>query len=157
MASFMRLEEFAAMSGKEEHEILELCSRGAMGFEDREDGMYIDISDGTKVAIAQGIEVLDGDAHNMPTQNFVEKTIGTIISFHEKVIGAKDETIDTLKRENVFLKEGLLSMQDIYDTDRDSIKLLNEQLRVAQEELEFMKRKYKLMWGQVIEKQAQQQ
>ena len=46
-------------------------------------------------------------------------------------------------------------MQDIYDTDRDSIKLLNEQLRVAQTELEFMKRKYKLMWGQVVEKQAQ--
>ena len=155
MASLIKLEEFAVMSGKEEHEILELCSQGKLSFIEREDGMYIDVAEGTKVAIAQGVEILYPDRHDMAGAHFVEKTIGTIVAFHEKVVVAKDETIDALKRENMFLKEGLLSMQDIYDTDKDSLKILNEQLRVAQEELEFMKRKYKLMWGQVIEKQTQ--
>ena len=155
MASLIKLEEFAAMSGKEEHEILELCSQGKLDFVEQDDGMYIDATEGTKVAIAQSIEVLDPDNHDNSTMQFAEKTIGTIVAFHEKVMVAKDETIDALKRENMFLKEGLLSMQDIYDTDKDSLKVLNEQLRIAQEELEFVKRKYKLMWGQVIEKQSQ--
>lgn len=155
MASLMRLEDFAQMSGKDEHEILELCSQGKLKFVENDEGMFIDMAEGTKVAIANSIEILDPDSSMQAGSNFIEKTIGTIVAFHEKVVEAKDETIEALKRENGFLKEGLLSMQDIYDTDRDSIKLLNEQLRVAQTELEFMKRKYKLMWGQVVEKQAQ--
>ncbi len=155
MASLIKLDEFAAMSGKEEHEIFELCSSGKLNFVEQEDGIYIDVAEGTKVAIAQGIEVLDPDSHDISNVQFMEKTIGTIVAFHEKVMVAKDETIDALKSENMFLKDGLLSMQDIYDTDKDSIKVLNEQLKIAQEELEFVKRKYKLMWGQVIEKQSQ--
>jgi len=154
MASLMKLEEFAHMSGMDEHEIFELCSEGKLKFIDKDDGIYIDVAEGTKVALASGVEILDPDKREVGGANFIEKTIGTIVAFHEKVVAAKDETIEAVKRENMFLKEGLLSMQDIYDTDRESIKLLNEQLRVAQEELEFMKRKYKLMWGQVVEKHA---
>lgn len=154
MASLMKIEEFAQMSGIDESEVLQMCSHGKLKFIENEDGMLIDMSEGTKVAIANSVEVLDHTKNYFPSADFVEKTIGTIVSFHEKVMVAKDETIDALKRENMFLKEGLLSMQEIYDTDRDSINILNEQLRIAQEELEFMKRKYRLMWGQVVEKHA---
>jgi|GEM_PF-3786509 hypothetical protein len=82
---------------------------------------------------------------------FVEKTIGTILSMHEKVLTAKDETVLTLKSENSFLKEALISMQEIYEEDRKTIQVLNEQLRVAQEDLNHAKKKYRLMWNKVLE------
>jgi len=155
MASLMKLSDFASMSGKDEAEVLQLCASGELGFEEKDDGVYIDVASGTKLAVAVESGLQDiGTNGGVPSVDFVEKTIGTIVAFHEKVVAAKDETIDAIKRENKFLKEGLLSMQDIYDTDRDAITTLAAQLKNAQEELDFMKRKYKLMWGQVIEKHA---
>jgi len=82
---------------------------------------------------------------------FVEKTIGTILSMHEKVLSAKDETMATLKSENRFLKEALISMQEIYDEDRKTIRVLSEQLRIVQEDLNHSKKKYRLMWNKVLE------
>ncbi len=82
---------------------------------------------------------------------FVEKTIGTIINLHEKVLVAKDETIESVKSENMFLKEALSSLQELYEEDRNTIETFTEQLRLSQEEVEFLRRKYKLMWGKVVE------
>ncbi|MDD3466294.1 MAG: DUF3972 domain-containing protein, partial [Campylobacterales bacterium] len=56
-----------------------------------------------------------------------------------------------LREENKFLKEGLISMQDIYEDDKKTMETLRSQIDLLQEELEFTKRKYKLMWGQVVE------
>ena len=80
----------------------------------------------------------------------MEKTVSTILTLHEKVLEAKDETILTLHGENDFLKGTVLSVQEIYDEDRKTIATLQQQLKIAQEELEFCRRKYKLMWGKVI-------
>ena len=88
--------------------------------------------------------------------SFVEKTIGTIINLHEKVLFAKDETIDSIKNENIFLKEALASLQELYDEDRKTIDTLTTQLKLSQQEVEFMRRKYKLMWGKTIEDHAAQ-
>ncbi|MGM0622436.1 MAG: DUF3972 domain-containing protein [Campylobacterota bacterium] len=82
---------------------------------------------------------------------FVEKTIGTILSMHEKVLSAKDETVTTLKSENSFLKEALISMQEIYEEDRKTIQVLNEQLQISQQDLDHAKKKYRLMWNKVLE------
>jgi len=82
---------------------------------------------------------------------FIEKTIGTILSMHEKVLSAKDETMAALKSENRFLKEALISMQEIYDEDQKTIRVLSEQLRIAQEDLNHSKKKYRLMWNKVLE------
>ena len=65
-------------------------------------------------------------------------------------IGAKDETISAFKSENSFLKEALISMQEVYDDDKKTIDVMREELKSAREELEFMKRKYRLMWGKVF-------
>lgn len=83
--------------------------------------------------------------------SFVEKTIGTIINLHEKVLNAKEETIESIKNENMFLKEALASLQELYDEDRKTIDTLTTQLTLSQQEVEFMRRKYKLMWGKVID------
>ena len=88
--------------------------------------------------------------------SFVEKTIGTIINLHEKVLSAKEETIESIKNENVFLKEALASLQELYDEDRQTIAVLTEQLKLSGQEVEFMRRKYKLMWGKTIEDHAAQ-
>ena len=85
---------------------------------------------------------------------FIEKTIGTIINLHEKVLDAKDETLDSVRNENEFLKEALNSLQELYDEDRSTIATLTEQLRLSQQEVEFMRRKYKLMWNKTVEEHA---
>jgi len=101
---------------------------------------------------AKAAKEVEGSGHD--AMLFVEKTIGTILNLHEKVIDAKDETLEALKSENQFLKEGLLSMQELYEDDRKAIETLTKQLQISQDELEFVKRKYKLMWGKAIENAA---
>ncbi|MDB2562069.1 DUF3972 domain-containing protein [Sulfurimonas sp.] len=85
---------------------------------------------------------------------FIEKTIGTIINLHEKVLDAKDETLESVRVENEFLKDALNSLQELYDEDRTTIATLTEQLRLSQQEVEFMRRKYKLMWNKTVEEHA---
>ena len=85
---------------------------------------------------------------------FIEKTIGTIINLHEKVLDAKDETLVAVRVENQFLKDALNSLQELYDEDRKTIATLTEQLKLSQQEVEFMRRKYKLMWNKTIEEHA---
>lgn len=72
---------------------------------------------------------------------FIEKTIGTIINLHEKVLDAKDETLEAVKVENVFLKDAFKSLQELYDEDRKTIDILTKQLKLSQDEVEFMRRK----------------
>jgi len=56
----------------------------------------------------------------------------------------------------MFLKEALASLQELYDEDRKTIDTLTTQLKLSQQEVEFMRRKYKLMWGKTIEEHAAQ-
>ena len=42
-------------------------------------------------------------------------------------------------------------VQELYDEDRKTIEALQQQLKLALDEVEFMKRKYKLMWNKTIE------
>ena len=86
---------------------------------------------------------------------FIEKTIGTIINLHEKVLDAKDETLESVRVENEFLKDALNSLQELYDEDRKTIATLIEQLKLSQQEVEFMRRKYKLMWNKTVEEHAE--
>jgi len=52
---------------------------------------------------------------------------------------------------NKFLKEALISMQELYDEDRKTVETLTKQLKNSQDEVEFLKRKYKLMWNKAVE------
>lgn len=85
---------------------------------------------------------------------FIEKTIGTIVSLHKKVLDAKDETLQSTRVENDFLKEALNSLQELYDEDRKTIATLTQQLRLSQEEVESVSRKYKLMWNKTLQEHA---
>lgn len=85
------------------------------------------------------------------TTLFVKESFEAVMRLHEQVVDAKENSLDQLKAENLFLKESLTAIQDLYTEDRETIKILSTQINALQEELEFTKRKYKLMWNKAVE------
>jgi len=146
-------EEYSDLTGLNISAIEDLIERGKLNVKVENGVRLIDPSKGTgDVVPAQLKELSARNTHEMLVQpEFVEKTIGTIINLHEKVLDAKDETIEAVKVENAFLREALESLQELYDEDRTTIHTLQEQLKLSQQEVEFMRLKYKLMWNKAIE------
>jgi len=151
MQTWLSIEEFAKLVGKNVEEIEKLCQNDKLSHKIENDKIYIEASIGTQALIPIAhTEILDSPKGD----TVLEKTISTILNLHERVLEAKDETIGTLKGENDFLKSSVISVQEIYDEDRKTIKTLQNQIKILQDELEYCRRKYKLMWGKVIKKEA---
>ena len=150
---WMTDDEYMQLTGLESSAIDDLAERGKLTIKVEDGVRYIDPSKGSQdVVPAQLRELSARNTQEMIVQpEFVEKTIGTIINLHEKVLDSKDETIEAIKVENEFLKEALASLQELYDEDRKTIHTLQEQLKLSQQEVEFMRRKYKLMWNKAID------
>lgn len=153
---WITIQEYSELTGLSPDAIDDLMERGKLECKTELGKVYIDPSRGMQAIVPSEIGELTesgGSSINVGPQ-FIEKTIGTIINLHEKVLVAKDETIESVKNENLFLKEALSSLQDLYEEDRNTIDTLTKQLNLSQDEVEFMKRKYKLMWGKVIDEYA---
>jgi len=151
---WMSDEEYCKLTGLDLSAVDELAERGKLTVKVEDGVRYIDPSKGaTEVIVPAKLkELSEKNTQAMLVQpEFVEKTIGTIINLHEKVLDAKDETLDAVRVENEFLREALGSLQELYDEDRKTIHTLQEQLKLSQQEVEFMRRKYKLMWNKAIE------
>ncbi len=146
-------EEYSKLTGLDIGAINDLCERGKLSIKVENGVRLIDPSKGAREVVpAQLRELSAHNTHEMVVQpEFIEKTIGTIINLHEKVLDAKDETLEAVKVENEFLREAIGSLQELYDEDRKTIHTLQEQLKLSQEEVEFMRRKYKLMWNKAID------
>jgi hypothetical protein len=144
--------EFAKITGMDMETIHGMITRKEINYREDDGVIYIDTDEGSKMIVPQAMKSLatvENEEHiNL---DFVEKTISTILNLHEKVIASKDETVSVLKEENMFLKEALISVQEILEDERSNVKVLSGQLENCQEELKFVKKKYKLMWGKVIE------
>lgn len=152
--TWMSDEEYCNLTGLAISAVEDLIERGKLTIKVEDGVRYIDPSKGTTEVIvpAKLAELSERNTHEMMVQpEFVEKTIGTIINLHEKVLDAKDETIAAVKVENEFLREALESLQELYDEDRKTIATLTQQLKLSQQEVEFMRRKYKLMWNKAID------
>ena len=149
---WMSDEEYSSLTGLNISAIEDLIEHGKLNVKVENGIRLIDPSKGAgDVVPAQLKELSARNTQEMLVQpEFVEKTIGTIINLHEKVLDAKDETIEAVKVENSFLREALESLQELYDEDRKTIHTLQEQLKLSQQEVEFMRRKYKLMWNKAI-------
>ncbi len=158
MKTYLEIEEFCKLVHLGRDVVDDMIERGALNTKSENGQIYIEANEGSLSVLPNlnnnvsnsNLTEASGGA-GLPGESFVEKTIGTILNLHEKVLGAKDETLDALRNENKFLKEALYSMQDLYDEDRKTVDTLTEQLKHAQEEAEFMKRKYKLMWNKAVE------
>ncbi|MCH9814352.1 MAG: DUF3972 domain-containing protein [Epsilonproteobacteria bacterium] len=92
-----------------------------------------------------------GSDPKIATSSFVKESFKAVMDLHQQILTAKEETLEQLKAENSFLKESLSVVQEVYDQDRETIKLLSSQIDSLQQELEFTKRKYKLMWNKAVE------
>ncbi len=150
MQTYLELDEFCKLVHLNEDVVKGMMANGALNFKEEEGKIYIEAHQGTfSVVPSTSSKVVN--SMTLAGESFVEKTIGTILNLHEKVLDAKDETLETLKNENKFLKDALYSMQEIYDEDRKTIESLNTELKHAREEAEFLKRKYKLMWNKTIQ------
>jgi len=154
-SNWITIQEYSELTGLSPDAIDDLMERGKLECKKEMGKIFIDPSRGMQAIVPSEIHELSvaGNSINVGPQ-FIEKTIGTIINLHEKVLDAKDETIDSVKSENLFLKEALSSLQELYEEDRKTIDTLTKQLNLSQDEVEFMKRKYKLMWGKVVEEYA---
>lgn len=151
MQTWLSIDEFAKLVGKTPREIQKLCDDDEISYKRENGEIFIEAKIGTQALIpmeSSEIELIENSKGTM-----LEKTISTILALHKKVLDAKDETITTLQGENEFLKSSVISMQEVYDEDRKTIETLQKQLKICQEELEFCRRKYKLMWGKVIKKE----
>lgn len=152
MQTYLELKEFCKLVHLSEDVVKGMMAKGSLNFKEEEGKIYIEANQGTfSVVPASSNKPTMVNSMTLAGESFVEKTIGTILNLHEKVLDAKDETLEALKGENKFLKDALYSMQELYDEDRKTIDNLNEQLKYAREEVEFMKRKYKMMWNKTIE------
>ncbi|WP_297193626.1 DUF3972 domain-containing protein [uncultured Campylobacter sp.] len=153
MQTYLELKEFCKLVHLNEDVVKGMMANNALNFKEEDGKIYIEANQGTfsVVPSRNSSEPLPVDSISLAGESFVEKTIGTILNLHEKVLDAKDETLEVLQRENKFLKDALYSMQEIYDEDRKTIDALNSQLKHAQDEVEFLKRKYKMMWNKAID------
>jgi hypothetical protein len=150
MKTWLSISDFGRLVGKTLDEVGQMCRENKLVYKMENGEVYIEAASGT-VAVIPKDDVSLLPLVSADTTNFVEKAIGTIIGMHEKVIEAKDETLEALKNENRFLKEGILSMQELYDEERNVVEVLSQQVVHLQEELDFAKRKYKLMWEKAVE------
>ena len=156
MNEWMTIEEYSELTSLGPIAISDLIENNKLVTKEENGTIYIDPSKGSHVLVPTQNIPSNSKGEILVGEQFVEKTIGTIINLHEKVLGAKDETIESIKNENMFLKEALGSLQELYDEDRKTIATLTEQLKLSQQEVEFMRRKYKLMWNKAIEDNTNQ-
>jgi len=97
------------------------------------------------------VNALMVEAHTSTTEAFIKQSFEAVLRLHEEILWSKEERMLSMQEENSFLKESLYAVQNIYDEDKTTIKLLREQLKNSQEELDFVKKKYKMMWNQAVE------
>ncbi|MCH5313072.1 MAG: DUF3972 domain-containing protein [Helicobacter sp.] len=151
--TWVELAEFVKLSGLSEAKITELINEGGIKSKKEGDKTFVDATSGVG-ALVKKVEsnLVSADMSGKEIDPvFVEKTISTILGLHDKVVAAKDETISAFKNENSFLKDALISMQEVYDDDKKTMETLRAELERSREEIEFMKRKYRLMWGKVTD------
>ena len=151
METWLNIDEFVKLSGKEKEEIIRLCREKKLKCKKNEKGIFIEVESVARSLVPlQELQIIEKE------HSIVEKTIGMFLALHEKVLMSKDETIEALKDENEFLKKSIYSIQEVYEESKKTIETLQKQLEICQEELEFCKRKYKLMWGRVLKKEEKE-
>lgn len=155
--TWVKLDEFAATAHLEKSEILQMVADGKLKSKNENNTIFIDASSAPELIAKSSSAVVLSSPNGVVSvdSDFVEKTIGTILSLHEKVIKSKEETLASMRNENTFLKDALFNTQEVYDDDKKTIATLREQVKFLQEENEFLKRKYRLMWGKVIDREAE--
>jgi hypothetical protein len=149
MKTLLTLEEFSTITGKDKEEIILLCKERKLNCKKSDGVIYIEVENNNQLMPINEVEIVTSD-------DIAKKTLATFLAMHEKILMSKDEIIEALKDENEFLKESIYSIQEVYEDAKVTIERLQKQLEIIQEELEFCRRKYKLMWGRVLKKKEEE-
>ena len=150
MQTWLTLEEFCRLSGKNKTEVIKACKEKELKCKKSEGIVYIEIESlANAVVPVEELKVIENN------NDIAQRTIGMLLTLHEKVLMSKDETIEALKEENDFLKNSIYSIQEVYEDSQETIKRLQKQLEICQQELEFCRKKYKLMWGKVLKREEE--
>lgn len=150
MSTWLEIDEFCKVINLGRSVVDVMIKKGELQSKQEDGKTYVEASKGAGNIVLSNMEAHSTDVANSDDK-FAKDAIGTILNMHEKVVDAKDETVETLKSENRFLKESLFSLQELYDEDRKTIEALQRQLKISQDEVEFLKRKYKLMWNRAVD------
>jgi chaperonin cofactor prefoldin len=148
MQTWLSLEEFCQLSGKSKSEVIKACKARELRCKKSDGVIYIEIE-----SLANALVPVEELKLIEQNNDITQRTIGMLLTLHEKVLMSKDETIEALKEENDFLKNSVYSIQEVYEDSQETIKRLQKQLEICQSELEFCRKKYKLMWGKVLKKE----
>jgi chaperonin cofactor prefoldin len=151
MQTWLTLEEFCQLSGKSRSEVIKACKAKELRCKKSDGTVYIEIESLANALVpVEELKVIEQN------NDITQRTIGMLLTLHEKVLMSKDETIEALKEENDFLKNSVYSIQEVYEDSQETIKRLQKQLEICQSELEFCRKKYKLMWGKVLKKENEE-
>lgn len=151
MHNWLEFDEFCKLVDLDKDVVEDMIKREVLTTKKEDGKLYIEATKGAVAAMPRNNEIISESTNVALGSEFIEKTIGTILDLHKEVLESKDETLEALKEENSFLKEALLSLQTLYDEDRRTVEGLQSQLKDTQKELEFCRRKYKMMWNKVVE------
>lgn len=150
--NWIKIDEFLTITGLKTEQIKELITKGQINAKYIDNVLFVDSVSGTNALIKSTQS--DLVAKSGVDSDFLEQSIGTILSLHEKVIEAKDETIATIKDENQLLKDTLMSAKEQEADDKKTIETLRQEIELKRQELEAIQRKYKLMWGKMLNNQS---
>jgi hypothetical protein len=146
MQTWLSLDEFISITGKSKKEVIQECKAKKLKCKKQDKTIYIE-------AFANLVPIEELKVSN---QDMTQKTIAMLLTLHEKILLNKEETLKALKEENEFLKYSVYSIQEVYEDAQETIRRLQKQLEIIQEELEFCRKKYKLMWGRVLNKDKEE-
>ncbi|OQX72901.1 MAG: hypothetical protein B6D59_07060 [Campylobacteraceae bacterium 4484_4] len=94
---------------------------------------------------------LPEEEREIATEAFVKDSFKAVLQLHDEVVSAKEKTLEVLREENLLLKEALILIQELYEEEHSASKKLKHELEKREEELELVKRKYRLMWEKAVE------
>lgn len=150
--NWIKLDEFLDITGLSSEVVKKLIQNGQINGKYINEVLYVDSISGTNALVKSTHNTLVSKSLDA---DFVEQSIGTILNLHEKVIEAKDETILAIKNENQFLKDSLISAKELQIDDKKTIETLKQEIENKKAELDAINRKYKLMWGKMLNKDNQ--
>ena len=104
MKTYLEISEFCKLVHLNRQTVNEMLARGALISKEEDGKIYIEADENSIIASgAKSTSVEKSPEQNnsiLAGASFIEKTIGTILNLHEKVLDAKDETLEALKNEN---------------------------------------------------------
>ncbi len=151
MQTWLEIDQFCEVVKLGRSVVDVMIKKGELASKEQDGKIFVEASKSAGNIVLSDMQAKSQDTVVASENGFAKQAIGTILNMHEKVLDAKEETLETLKSENRFLKESLFSLQELYDEDRKTIEALQTQLKISQDEVEFLKRKYKLMWNKAVD------